>query len=137
MSREFDWSTGTSPGGKGTFSIDYKPTFNYGTGGLTLKLGVTDNTYYYISTIEGVAKKYYSGNVVSSADFTATCGLNTTSTISLVYDWNDTTVNVCGTSVTLPHESVDHAISEIYFTVTVVNMDAELDNFKFIRNPAQ
>ena len=137
MSKEFYWSTGTSPGGKGTFSIDYKPTFNFGSGGVTVKLGVTPTTYYYISTIDGVAQKIYSDNVVSSANFTATCGLNTTSTISMVYDWNDTTVNVCGTSVTLPHESVDHAISEIYFTVTVSNMNAELDNFKFIRNPAQ
>ncbi len=137
MSREFDWSTGTSPGGKGTFSIDYKPTFNYGSGGVTVKLGVTPTTYYYISTIEGVAKKFYSDNVVSSANFTATCGLNTTNTISVVYDWNDTIVDVCGTCVTLPHEAVDHSISEIYFTVTVSNMDAELDNFKFTRNPAQ
>jgi len=138
MSREFHWDSGTEPAaGKGAFSIEFTPTAYYGTGGIELKLGVTPLTYYKVNTMTGIAEKFYSGNVVSSAAFTQTCPVGTLNSIRIVFDWNDTTVEVCGETVVMPHEAVDHNIASIYFTVTATNMDTEVDNFKMEKHPSQ
>jgi len=120
-------------GGSGTFSLDFSPIREYGSGGyISIRIMDTPTTYFEFSTDPSRAWfiKVRKGFVVDSASFPYTYSQGGTYPIRITMAQNLSTVEAFGGTATLSLN--DNSNPLVYFEVWTSDQDAHYDNIVMV-----
>jgi phosphodiesterase/alkaline phosphatase D-like protein len=118
----------------GVFSLDFKPTGDYGSGGnLSVRVLDTPTTYYELSTKDASVKKVRKGVAVDSMAFPFTYSQGGTYPIRISFSPTVTTFEAFGGTVDLTKNDASNPI--VYFEVESTQQDAYYDNIRLETAP--
>ena len=115
--------------GTGTFSMEFKPTAENGSGAnLTIRLADTSLTYFEFSADDGSFRKYRKGVLVDSVQLPATYSVGTTYTIKITVGQLVDTVEAFGGRASMDANDELNPWNAIVITATELN--ATYDNIR-------
>jgi hypothetical protein len=116
-------------GNTGSFSLDFHPTSEYGSGGsMKVRLMDTPNTYYELSTADERIIKYRAGAEVDNVPFPHSYSQGGNYTIKITFGPMVTTVEAFGGRASMTLNQAANPVN--YFEIWSTQQDAYYDNIK-------